>query len=170
LRDDEGQLALHVLRHQLGARVFLQGRATAIDEPFPLTARAIQRVGRRLGNQIPDKQARRLRGRLITSGALVQVASYRQAFSPQYPTGWRVQLYRLARIASTKQVTTGQRPSKASVGTRPAVKRPERLPRWWEGPFGEPDGKPPPWLSRKQRRRWRSQDEMLSPRQVAAWA
>jgi hypothetical protein len=62
LRDHEGQLALDVLRHLLGARAasVRPGRA---PEPFPLTEQTFQAVASRLGRPVGIKRSRLLRRR-----------------------------------------------------------------------------------------------------------
>lgn len=162
-RDGDGQLALSVVRHLLGAR-----RASAqsgrLPERFPLTEAAFQAIARKLGRQVGIKRSRRLLRRLTTAGIIKDSGSYRQKYRNAASSGgYRVTLYRLA-VGTAGVVRRGVRFAAASslkppVGRAGAVK-PDSRPRWWQHAlFGEPDGLPPPTLSPLQRRRWRSAEE-----------
>jgi hypothetical protein len=69
LRDHEGQLALDVLRHLLGARAASVKPGQA-PRPFPLTDEVFQAVADRLGHRVGIKRSRALRGRLEKTGVL----------------------------------------------------------------------------------------------------
>ena len=162
LRDPDGRLALHVLRHHLGARAALTPEAPA---EFPLTEHAFQAVARRLGHPVGIKRARRLRRRLLTLGVLEDAGSYRQVYrSTGGATGYRVPLFRAAVRAVLRLAATPQPPIGIGVG----VKRGPRL-RWWQHPlFGDLSGRPPPGLTRATAARMRSRDERERPGLVAA--
>jgi len=154
LRDREGQIALDVLRHLLGARA-------AVDAPerFPLTERAIQTFTRKLGHGIGQKRCRGLRRRLEAADVIPAAGHYRQPYlNSAVRSGFRVALFRILRAARSP----GQ--SKHPVGKRPSVKR-EKDCRWWQHPlFGDPSGLPPPGIPRSRARQMVSLDEVFESR------
>ena len=78
LRDPEGQVALDVLRHMLGAR-------PPNPERFPLTEQAFQAVARRIGYELGQKRCRRLIRRLRTAGVIASRGHYRQPYRTAAP-------------------------------------------------------------------------------------
>jgi hypothetical protein len=147
LRDRDGQTALDVLRHLLGAR-----DAIRAPERFPLTEQAFQTVARRLGYVLGQRHCRRLVRRLRTQGVLAGSGSYRQAYRHSaVRSGFRVALHRLRRSLRPKR--------KRPVGNSHRVKS-QKLIRWWEHPlFGDLLARPPPQFTRKEAREMRSLDE-----------
>jgi hypothetical protein len=79
LRDREGQLALDVLRHLLGARA-ASVRPEAAPAPFPLNEQTFQAVASRLGRPVGIKRSRSLRRRLVEAGVIRDGGSYRQPY------------------------------------------------------------------------------------------
>jgi hypothetical protein len=154
LRDAEGQAALDVLRHLLGAR-----DAVRAPERFPLTEQAVQAVARRLGHRIGQKRCRSLIRRLRSARVVAGAGQYRQPYRDSAArSGFKVALHCLARrLRSNKR--------KRPVGKGGSVKRRKRL-HWWEHPlFGDLLGRPPPEIPRSRVERMRSLDELfLSPR------
>lgn len=150
LRDRDGQRALDVLRHLLGAR-----GAIGAPERFPLTEQAFQAVARRLGHELGQKRCRRLIARLKAAQVIAGSGQYRQPYRRSAArSGRKVVLHRLARRL---RPATRKRP----VGKRSAVKR-RRRPRWWEHPlFGDLLQRPPPELPRAVAARMRSLDELF---------
>jgi hypothetical protein len=130
LRDPEGQIALDVLRHLLGARA-----AVGAPERFPLTERAIQTFTRELGHKVGQKRCRGLRQRLASAGVIPASGLYRQPYrDSEVRSGYCVRLFRIRRRASSPN--TGKHP----VGKRPSVKS-EKGRRWWQHPvFGDYSG------------------------------
>jgi hypothetical protein len=154
LRDPDGQRALDVLRHLLGAR-----ETVGAPERFPLTEGTFQAVARRLGHKIGQKRCRLLIRRLRTARVISGSGSYRQPYRHlPIRSGFRVTLHRLACRIPLPTV-------KSPVGTRGRVKR-RRRPRWWEHPlFGDLLQRPPPEVPRSRVERMRSLDEQFaSPR------
>jgi hypothetical protein len=160
--DPDGKLALNVVRHLLAARRTV-GASSDLHEPFPLTEGAFVATARRLGSPVGIKKARSLRRRLLVAKVIDFAGGYR----PQYRTGpgdgaHRVPLYRLVVAAKDSPARRGPCASHkvvVSVG-RGLLGKPARRRRWYEHElFGTPDGKPPPQLTRRQRRMWRSADE-----------
>jgi hypothetical protein len=148
LKDPEGRVALDVLRHLLGAR-------PANPERFPLTEQAFQAVARNLGYLVGQKRSRRMVGRLLRAGVIVQAGQYRQPYrNTAARSGFRVSLFLLGRrlrVVAARPLSKRQRP----VGTRPAVKARFRVP-WWQHPlFGDLLGLPPPGLDLRRARRMR---------------
>lgn len=160
-RDRDGQLALEVLRHFLGAR-HVSVDPSASPEPFPLTEHCFAADARALGRPTGIKKCRTMLHRLTATGVLDRAGSYRQAYrNTAGVSGYRVPLYKLARgvqgVVRHGRCRSAllQRP----VGTARRVKADPRR-RWWQHAlFGSPDGLPPPDLTRVQRRRMRSDDE-----------
>jgi hypothetical protein len=155
LRDRDGQIALDVYRHLLGAR-----DAIGAPERHPLTEGAFQAVALRLGYVIGQKRCRvlirRLRAEQVAGGSGFYRQPYRNTGSR---SGFKVSLYRLGRRAL--RLSKRKRP----VGNRQPVKRRRRA-RWWEHPlFGDLLSRPPPELTRANAARMRSLDELFaSPR------
>jgi hypothetical protein len=152
LRDPDGQLALHILRHLLGARA-----ATGTDhDRFPITMLAFQAVARKLGHDIGQKRSYHLIHRLIEAEVLNPSGSYRQRYSNITPTGFRVRLWRICRVASRLLV-------QPPVGTRTRSRGRFRS-RWWEHElFGDGSGRPPPGIRKRDAARMRSPDEVECP-------
>jgi hypothetical protein len=153
-RDRDGQIALHVLQHLLGAR-----EAVNAPERFPLTEEMFCAVARKLGCPVGQKRARRLSGRLVENGVIGGSGQYRQKYrNTEARDGFFVSLFRLI-------VGVRQRPPKSqrAVGNRRSVKRqssskPRR--RCWEHAlFGMPDGLPPPGIRQAVAKKMRSLDE-----------
>jgi hypothetical protein len=160
LRDRDGQLALNVLRHLLGARADRRD-----PERFPLTEAAFQAVARRLGREVGQKRARRLIGRLRAAGVIADSGQYRQPYRQSAArSGFKVALYRLSRYAQAMRRSRRRQP-KRPVGTPGSVKRRFAL-RWWQHPlFGDLCGLPPPDIPNARAHAMRSLDEVFqSPR------
>ena len=75
LRDHEGQVALDVVRHLLGARA-----ERSDPERFPLTEGAFQAVAGKLGYRVGQKKSRRLVARLLQAGVISSAGHYRQPY------------------------------------------------------------------------------------------
>jgi len=160
LRDRDGQLALDVVRHLLGARAERRD-----PERFPLTEGAFQAVARRLGHEIGQKRARAMIRRLQATGAIASSGQYRQPYrNAAIRSGFRVPLYRLGRRAQTLR-RSRRRQAKRPVGTATAVKARSAV-RWWQHPlFGDVCGLPPPEIPKPRLRHMTSLDEVFrSPR------
>jgi hypothetical protein len=156
LRDRDGQVALDVLRHLLGAR-----DAIRAPERFPLAEQAFQVIARRLGYVLGQKHCRRLIRRLRAQQVTAGSGSYRQPYrNSAVRSGFRVALYRLGRLALRRSALF-QRP----VGNGRRVKSRNRL-RWWEHPlFGDLLARPPPEIPPFRVKRMKSLDELFqSPR------
>jgi hypothetical protein len=151
LRDAEGQIALDVLRHLLGARPM-------VPERFPLTEQAVQAVARRLGYVVGQKRCRRMVARLIGTGVVGRAGQYRQPYrNSARRSGFRVALHKLGRRLRGARVSKRKRP----VGNPAPVKR-NLPPRWWQHPlFGDYCGRPPPEIPRDRLRRMKSLDEVF---------
>lgn len=148
LADPDGRIALNVVRHLLGARASSVKHGKARDA-FPVTAETFAAVARKLGTPVGTKRARALTHRLRAADVLTFSGSYPQRYGSRY----RVKLYRLGTVAASLL-------SQLPVGRRQVVKRKKRL-RWYEHPlFGEPDGRPPPGLTKKRANQMRSRDEL----------
>jgi hypothetical protein len=149
LRDPEGQIALDVLRHLLGARPLT-------PERFPLTEQAFQAVARHLGYVVGQKRCRLMIKRLRATGVIGRAGQYRQPYrNSAARSGFRVQLYKLGRRLRTARLFKRKRP----VGNHKPVKAVSRL-RWWAHPLsGDILGLPPPALKPHRRRRMVSLDE-----------
>lgn len=161
LHDRDARLALDVVRHLLGARAASVGPHRPPDS-FPLTEATFQAVALKLGARVGIKRSRSLLRRLRAAGVLCDAGSYRQPYTRQGSSGFRVRLFRLgALVASLRR-------SKSAIGRGPSVKG-GRCRRWWEHPlFGTLDGRAPPDLSKRDKRRMRSADEVWSARWAAA--
>ena len=160
LRDSEGQLALEMLRHLLGARADRRD-----PERFPLTEGALQAVARRLGHKVGQERSRILLRRLLDAGVIVSSGQYRQPYrTAAARSGFKVALYRLGRRAQTLR-RSRRRQAKRPVGSAAAVKL-RFAPRWWQHPlFGDVCGLPPPEIPKWRARAMRSLDEVFqSPR------
>jgi hypothetical protein len=91
LRDPEGQIALDVLRHLLGAR-------PVNPERFPLVEHAFQAIAGRLGYVVGQKSCRRMVRRLLSSGVIGHSGQYRQPYrNSAARSGFCVALYKLGR-------------------------------------------------------------------------
>jgi hypothetical protein len=155
LADPDARVALHVLRHFLGAR-FRSVPHGSLPDIFPLTEELFQKVARKLGHPLGIKRIRGLLRELRQAGVLEPAGSYRQLYRNAPGDGaFRVPLFRLAvSFASAK----GKRP----VGRGPRVKR-SKHPRWWLHPlFGDYGGRPPPQLGLDRARQMRSIDELTN--------
>jgi hypothetical protein len=155
LSDPDGQTALDVLRHLLGAR-----EAMNAPERFPLTEETFCAVARKLGRPVGQKRARRLAARLVESSVVGNSGHYRQPYRYSEPRdGFHVRLYKL--IAGVRQLPLK---TQLPVGKRQRVKRrsrPRERRRWWQHPlFGMPDGRPPPGIRKDVAKKMRSLDEM----------
>lgn len=160
LRDQDGQLALDVLRHLLGARADRRD-----PERFPLTEGAFQAVARKLGHTVGQKRARTLIRRLRAAGVIAGSGQYRQPYrNAATRSGFKVSLYRLGRLAKALR-RSRRRQAKRPVGTAAPVK-PTFAPRWWQHPlFGDVNGLPPPEIPKARAHAMRSLDELFqSPR------
>jgi hypothetical protein len=154
LRDQDGRVALDVLRHLLGAR-------PANPESFPLTEQAFQVVARKLGYQVGQKRCRMMISRLLEAGVVAGVGHYRQPYlNSATRSGFCVALYRLGRRVrpgSVRPLSKRQRP----VGTPTAVKPVFRT-RWWQHPlFGDLLGLPPRYLPNRPGPKMHSLDEVF---------
>jgi hypothetical protein len=155
LRDPEGQIALDVLRHLLGARPMN-------PERFPLVEHAFQAIARRLGYVVGQKRCRRMVKRLLAAGVVEGRGHYRQPYrNSPVRSGFRVALYGLGRRPRAPRLGKQKRP----VGRQAPVKSNLRV-RWWQHPlFGDLLGLPPPDIPRAAVRRMKSLDEgFQSPR------
>lgn len=164
LRDPDGQLALDVLRHLLGARA-----ENGAPKPFPLTEQTFQAVASRLGYRVGIKKSRALRRGLVETGVLESGGSYRQPYRNQAGgSGFRVRLFLVAcwkpLEAGAGVFAKGVRRSAAlgekrlSAGLR--ASSPRAPVRWWKHPLcGDYEGRPPPQWTKHRRRQTASQDE-----------
>jgi hypothetical protein len=155
LRDRDGQVALDVLRHLLGARADRRD-----PERFPLTEGAFQAIARKIGQDVGQKRARALTRRLRAAGVITLSGQYRQPYRDfAVRSGFVVPLFSLARRALP--ASNAKRP----VGKPASVKRKIR-PRWWAHPlFGDINGLPPPEIPKPRVRQMTSLDEVFqSPR------
>jgi len=145
LRDRDGQLALDVLRHLLGARADRRD-----PERFPLTEGAFQAVAHRLGLGVGQKRARGLIRRLSAAAVIVSSGQYRQPYrNAATRSDFKVPLYRLSRRAQALR-RSRRRQAKRPVGTAAPVKARFVL-RWWQHPlFGDVCGLPPPEIPRRR--------------------
>lgn len=168
-RDREGQLALHLLRHALGARA---ASPTPPPDDFPLQPLFLQSVARALGVNVGVKRCYMMRRRLLDAQVLTHVGSYRPAYRNRAGAGtYRVPLFALAaRVAAEiRRRACGAPHLLASSRQRRRVKTRETR-RWWQHPlFGTLDGLPPPEMrgqskQAKRMRMWRSADEMGAAR------
>lgn len=151
LRDSDGQLALDVVRHLLGARA----AAAPARDRFPLTEATFQAVALKLGRAAGIKRCRVMLRRLRDARVLERAGSYRQRYRTLGVSGYRVALYRLGAVVASLT-------HKRSVGRGRAVKG-GRRPRWWQHPlFGDASGRPPPGLTKRAAARMRSLDELES--------
>ena len=143
LRDREGQLALHLLRHALAARAAACAPQTPPAD-FPFTTDFVHDLARTLDQPIGTKRARdlrrRLTDRLLAAHVIEHYGSYRQPDAYKAGDGThRVTLYRLAvsvpgHVRARKRRAPGT--TSASVGSGRAVKP------WWKHPlfgFGDPE-------------------------------
>jgi hypothetical protein len=148
-RDEDGKLALEVLRHLLGARASL---GIAAKESFPLTEDTFQAITAKLGRTIGDKRARALTRRLEDEGVLEAGGWYRQAYANRAGAGsFRVRLFRLAACAAA----LGR---KRLSAPRPSSRRIPK-PKWWQHTlFGDYEGRPPPGWTKRRRERTASLD------------
>ena len=153
LRDPDGQLALNVLRHLLGARADRHD-----PERFPLTEGAVQAVARKLGLAVGQKRARALIRRLHAAGVITISGQYRQPYlNAATRSGFKVALYRLGRRAKAIGHSR-RRQAKCPVGSTRSVK-PRFALRWWQHPlFGDVCGLPPPEIPKARVRAMRSLD------------
>jgi len=111
LRDPEGQIALDVLRHLLGARPIN-------PERFPLAEGAFQSIARRLGYVVGQKRCRRMVRRLRETGVVGLCGQYRQSYrNSAVRSGFCVRLYMLGRRLRTSGLGKRKRP----VGKRAPV-------------------------------------------------
>jgi hypothetical protein len=151
LRDREGQIALDVLRHLLGARPM-------VPERFPLTEGAFQAVARRLGYAVGGKRCRRMIKRLRVAGVVGRAGQYRQPYrNSAVRSGFCVTLHKLGARLRVARLSRRKHP----VGSRVGVKGNPRL-RWWQHAlFGDYWGRPPPELPRLRLRRMTSLDEVF---------
>lgn len=147
LRDPDGRLALYVIGHLIAAR-----EAVGAPGRTPITELAVQAVAQKLGVNVGQKRCRLLRRRLVDAGVMAIAGAYAAR------SGYRVRLYVVAaRVRRVARPAHKQRPP----GTRSSVK-PRRSPRWWQHPlFGNPNGLPPPGISRVRLRRMVSLDELM---------
>jgi hypothetical protein len=154
LRDRDGQVALDVLRHLLGARGERRD-----PERFPLTEGAFQVVAGKLGHRVGQKKPRRLIARLLQTGVVVAAGHYRQPYRDSGTrSGFRVALFALARRQRRGRFATSKRP----VGKSSRHERKQRR-RWWHHPLlGDIWGLPPPEIPGRDLRRMRSLDEVFS--------
>ncbi len=156
-RDRDGKIALDVVRHLLAAR------STAVQpstprESFPLVEEVFAAIARKLtgSDRFGIKRSRHLIRRLRAAGIIEDAGSYRQHYTRRGVSGFRVKLYKLG--VEIRALTAPLR-RKRAVGSRGRVKGGQRV-RWWKHPlFGDLLGRPPPHLTKRQRRKMRSLDE-----------
>ena len=144
LRDHEGQVALDVVRHLLGARA-----ERSDPERFPLTEGAFQAVAGKLGYRVGQKKSRRLVARLLQAGVISSAGHYRQPYRDSAArSGFKVPLFALVRRERRARPATSKRP----VGKASRPERKQRR-RWWQHPlFGDIWGLPPPEIPRRDLR------------------
>ena len=150
LRDLDGQTALDVLNHFLGARPMN-------PERFPLCEQMFQAVARKLGYVIGQKRCRRMIRRLKTSGVIGLCGHYRQRYrNSAARSGFKVALYKLGRLLRAPRFSKPKRP----VGNPAPVKRNFRA-RWWQHLlFGDLLGLPPPEIPRDHVKKMKALDEV----------
>ncbi len=123
----------------------------------------IQAVALILGHRIGEKRAYSLRRRLLAAEIIQEAGSYRPDYTNRAGAGThRVTLYRLAVgvVAYVcESVLCASHKVVASVGSGGVVKSKLVLPWWQHVLFGDPDGLPPPQLTRRQLKKMRSADE-----------
>jgi hypothetical protein len=154
LRDRDGQIALNVLRHTLAARA---AASTSDNErAFPLTESFVGGVARRIGTPVGQKRARALAHRLGEARVISYSGSYRQRYTRLGTGGgYRVRLYRLSTAVRGAAAPRLKHPVGREVNVKPIEVR-----RWWQHRlFGDYGGLPPPQLTSRQTRVWRSADE-----------
>ena len=89
LRDPEGQLALHILRHVLGARSFL-----GLANRFPLVGEFFQKAARKCGEEIGVHRCYHLIRRLRETQVIHGGGSYCRPFDRHTVNGgYRPRLY-----------------------------------------------------------------------------
>ena len=158
--DRNGQVALDVLRHLLGARADRRD-----PERFPLTEGAFQAVAHKLGHAVGQKRARALISRLRAAGVIASAGQHRQPYRQNGArSGFKVTLYRLGRRAQALR-RSRLRQAKRPVGSAASVKS-RSARRWWQHSlFGDVCGLPPPEIPKARARTMRSLDEVFqSPR------
>jgi hypothetical protein len=153
LRDRDGQLALDVVRHLLGARAVSVPAGNGSS--FPLTEATFQAIARRLGRPVGIKRSRALVRRLLAAGVLESAGSYRQHYYNRAGAGgFRVGLYRL--VGGVLRAALRRKRLSAGFGTS----SPSARVRWWEHPlFGDYEGRPPPQWTRRRCQKTASLDE-----------
>lgn len=158
LADCDGQIACRVLRALQQARHEAEA-ATGIYS-FPLTSACFAAIARRLGTPVGITRARINIRRLIECGVLVDAGSYRSRYKRWGDGGGhRVRVFKLGtRIGGLRSALC---PKPAVVSSAP-VKGVRRRRCWEHALFGSLDGLPPPQLTRRQRRIWRSADERMA--------
>ena len=165
LRGVDGQLALGVLRHLVGAR-----EALGAVGRFPLTESTFRAVARKLGHEVGQKRARALARRLIQEGVMEEAGHYRQPHrNSGTRSGYHVRLLRLV-VAVTRtvvRVVAASGKKHSPVGRQASVKTPRKL-RCWQHPlYGDYSGLPPPHLTDRDAKRMRSLDEVFQDLSVA---
>lgn len=124
LRDQDGKLALDVLRHLLGARA-----ENGAPKPFPLTEQTFQAVASRLAYRVGIKKARALRRRLVEAEVIRVGGSYRQPYRNRPGgSGFRVLLYRL--VSRLRRPALSRKRLSAGFSTS----SPRVRVRWWKHP------------------------------------
>jgi hypothetical protein len=146
LRDADGQLALDVLRHLLGARAAAAGDGT--PSRFPLSEQAFQAIARRLGHEVGQKRARALTRRFVEEEVTESAGHYRQRhLDSAARSGFHVALpprrHRgeggggsRQEKSSCRQAAICQEPLEAAFEAAQVGAHPVR------GPFGTPSAKP----------------------------
>ena len=115
LRDPEGQIALDVLRHLLGARPIN-------PERFPLAEGAFQSIARRLGYVVGQKRCRRMVRRLRETGVVGLCGQYRQSYrNSAVRSGFCVRLYMLGRRLRTSGLGKRKRPDRGGFARHHAT-------------------------------------------------
>ena len=172
LRDRDGKIALDVLRHLVGALATLAAQTGGIGpDKFPFTGHAIQAVARKRGHEVGVKRCYEMKRRLVDAAVIEASGSYRQPYTNNAAfTGYRVEVFSFARGVLGAIIGTAKHAAEAlTYGGRLRLQPPvgrgrlvklERKRRCWQHPvFGDYEGLPPPELTARQRRSWRSQDE-----------
>ena len=163
--------AVKTYQHQEAARARLPEAQRRDHAPF--TPEGADRISRRAGLEGMcrgdwQRSIRRMAALGIIGPVPIEdergkpdTAHYHRRASGHRVTLWRCLILWLRKSGAGVKRTGDER---GSVKPRPR-------PRWWAHPlFGCPDGRPPPGMTRRQRRMWRSADERMGTRQAAAWA
>lgn len=142
----DGRLAYDVLRHMLGAREAAV-QPDKLTPDFPYAPTAVQKIAALLGyGHIGLKRCYQMRRDLLDTSVIEETGSYRTRYSTSHPSGWRRPLHRvLLAFAPLRQ--------QRLVGRRPRVKRGKLRVCWLHALFGTEDGRAPPEMRARYRKR-----------------